>query len=406
MADMTDDDILAELGVDLTPKKVRARTSREERVIAGFEDIVKFREEHGRKPQHGEDRDIFERLYAVRLDRLRGQPEYRDLLAHLDEYGLLDDAGVEASPAEALDDSDLLAELGVEAEAEADITQLRNVRSNADRKAAEEIATAKRCEDFASFKPLFDQIQADLEAGVRTTRAFVRDLGMSKAEILPGEFFIVGGQLAYVAERGDAIKAPNGETDARLRVIYSNGTESDLLLRSLQRALYKDDGGRRISESSAGPLFDGPAEAAEEPDHLPTGTLYVLRSRSTHPTIAAHRDLIHKIGITGGSVEARVAGAADDATFLLADVEIVATYKLFDVNRMGLERLIHRVLDSVRFETEIPDRFGKMIRPREWFLVPLSVVDQIVERIGDGTLAGAVYDRETATLIAANETAP
>lgn len=395
---MTDDDILAELGVDLAPKKVRARTPREERVIAGFEDIVKFREEHGRAPQHGEDRDIFERLYAVRLDRLRAQPEFHDLLAHLDEYGLLEDAGVETSPVEALDDSDLLAELGIEAEPEADITQLRNVRSNADRKAAEGVATAKRCEDFASFNPLFDQVQADLEAGVRTTRAFVRDLGMSKAEILPGEFFVVGGQLAYVAERGDPIKAPNGETDARLRVVYSNGTESDLLLRSLQRALYKDEGGRRISEPSAGPLFDGPSEVAEEPDHLPTGTLYVLRSRSAHPTIAAHRDLIHKIGITGGSVEARVANAADDATFLLADVEIVATYKLFDVNRTGLERLIHRVLDSVRFDTQIPDRFGKMIRPREWFLVPLSVVNDIVDRIGDGTLTGMVYDRETASL--------
>ncbi|ASP28935.1 hypothetical protein CHH26_00660 [Qipengyuania flava] len=398
MADMTDDDILAELGVDLTPKKARARTPRDERVIAGFEDIVKFREEHGRAPQHGEDRDIFERLYAVRLDRLRAQAEFRDLLAHLDVYGLLEDAGVEATPVEALDDSDLLVELGIDAEPEADITQLRNVRSNVERKAAEEIATAKRCEDFASFKPLFDQVQADLESGVRTTRAFVRDLGMSKAEILPGEFFIVGGQLAYVAERGDPIKAPNGETDARLRVVYSNGTESDLLLRSLQRALYKDEGGRRISEPSAGPLFDGPSEVAEEPDHLPTGTLYVLRSRSTHPTIAAHRDLIHKIGITGGSVEARVANAADDATFLLADVEIVATYKLFDVNRTGLERLIHRVLDSVRFDTQIPDRFGKMIRPREWFLVPLSVVNDIVDRIGDGTLTGLVYDRDTASL--------
>ena len=405
MADMTDDDILAELGVDLTSKKARARTPRDERVIAGFEDIVKFREEHGRAPQYGEGRDIFERLYAVRLDRLRAQPEFRDLLAHLDEYGLLEDAGVETSPVEALDDSDLLVELGIEAEPEADITQLRNVRSNAERKAAEGVATAKRCEDFASFKPLFDQVQADLESGVRTTRAFVRDLGMSKAEILPGEFFIVGGQLAYVAERGDTIKAPNGETDARLRVIYSNGTESDLLLRSLQRALYKDEGGRRISEPSAGPLFEGSSEVAEEPDHLPTGTLYVLRSRSTHPTIAAHRDLIHKIGITGGSVEARITGAADDPTFLLADVDIIATYKLFDVNRSKLERLIHRVLDSVRFETEIPDRFGKMIRPREWFLVPLSVVDQIVERIGDGTLAGAVYNRETATLIPADEAA-
>jgi len=399
MADMTDDDILAELGVDLTAKKVRARSPREERVIAGFEDIVKFREEHGHAPHHGEDLDIFERLYAVRLDRLRAQSEFHELLADLDVHGLLVGTSDNATPVEALDDCDLLSELGVAAEPQADITRLRNVRSNADRKAAEEIANAKRCEDFANFEPLFDQVQADLEARVRTTRPFVRDLGMSKAEILPGEFFIVGGQLAYIAERGDTIKAPNGETDARLRVIYSNATESDLILRSLQRALYKDDGGRRITEPNAGPLFVDRSRVFEEPDHLPAGTLYVLRSRSTHPTIAAHRDLIHKIGITGGSVEARVAGAADDATFLLADVDVVATYKLFDVQRSGLERLIHRVLDSVRFDTAIPDRFGKLIRPREWFLVPLPIIDEIVRRLIDGSLAGKTYDRTTAALI-------
>lgn len=288
MADMTDDDILAELGVDLTPKKVRARTPREERIIAGFEDIVKFREEHGRAPQHGEDRDIFERLYAVRLDRLRAQADCRALLADMDVHGLLGDAAVVA-PVDDLDDSALLAELGIETEAANDITQLRNVRSNADRKAAEEVASAKRCEDFETFKPLFDAVQADLDAGARTTRPFVRDLGMSKADIKLGEFFIVGGQLAYVAEVGDPQKAPNGETDARLRVIYSNGTESNLLLRSLQRALYEPDkGGRWVSEPNAGPLFSEAQPAQVEPDQLATGTLYVLRSRSSHPKIAAN----------------------------------------------------------------------------------------------------------------------
>ncbi len=211
-------------------------------------------------------------------------------------HGLLDGIA-DADPVDDLDNGALLAELGIEAEAADDITQLRNVRSSADRKAAEDVAGAKRCEDFASFKPLFDAVQADLEAGVRTTRPFVGDLGMSKAHIKPGEFFIVGGQLAYVAAEGDPENAPNGVTDARLRLIYSNGTGTDLLLRSLQRALYKDEGGRRITEPSAGPLFDEAAPTEAEPDQLPTGTLYVLRSRSTHPTIAAHRDLIHKIGI-------------------------------------------------------------------------------------------------------------
>lgn len=398
MADMTDDEILAELGVHLAPKKVRARTPREERIIAGFEDIVKFRAEHGRAPQHGEDRDIFERLYAVRLDRLRAHADCRALLTDMDVHGLLGDVAG-APPVQDLDDSALLAELGIEAEAADDITQLRNVRSNADRKAAEEVASAKRCEDFATFKPLFDAVQAELGTGVRTTLPFVRDLGMSKADIKLGDFFIVGGQMAYVAEVGQPEKAPNGETDARLRLIYSNGTESDLLLRSLQRALYKDDGGRRISEPNAGPLFAEPQPTRAEPDELGNGTLYVLRSRSEHPTIAANRDLIHKIGITGGSVEGRIAGAANDTTYLHAGVDVVATYKLYNINPPRLEALIHRVLDLVRFDIEIPDRFGKPVRPREWFLVPLPVIDKIVEGIGDGTLVGMTYDPSQAALV-------
>lgn len=393
MADMTDDEMLAFLDVNMAPRKVRARTPREERIIAGFEDIVKFREEHGRAPQHGEGRDIFERLYAVRLDRLRGLPEGVELLSDLDVYGLLD-ASTAAPPADDLDDSELLAELGIDGPADDDITQLRNVRSNTERQAAEEIATAKTCEDFATFKPLFDQVQADLEAGVRTARRFGRD-----ASIELGDFFILRGQLAYVAELiGEPVKAANGQNDVRLRVIYSNGTESDLLRWSLQRALYKDDGGRRITEKSAGPLFDQQV-ADDDPDRLTTGTLYVLRSRSDHPTIAANRTLIHKIGITGGSVETRIAGAEDDATFLLAGVEIVATYTLFDVNRPKLERLIHDVLNRVRFDTTISDRFGKPVRPREWFLVPLQIIDEIVERIGDGTLAGMSYDPNQAALV-------
>ncbi len=398
MAEMSDDDILAELGVSLETKKVRARTPREERIVAGFEDILRFREEHGRAPEYGETRDIFERLYAVRLDRLRQLPEAQDLLAEIDEYGLLLASGEPAAAAEALDDDALLAELGMEAEAAEDITQLRHVRSYEEKRAAEDIATRAPCADFSLFRPLFDQVQRDLDSGARQTRPFVKDAGFSKAVISKGEFFIVGGQLAYVAEVGESFRAPNGETDARLRVIYSNGTESDLLLRSLQRGLYKDEGGRRVTEPTAGPLFAEP-QAPDYDEYLPTGTLYVLQSRSSHPMVAANRHLVHKVGITGGDVEARIAGAADDPTYLLAEVDVVATYKLYDVNRRRLEALIHRVLGAVRFNIEIADRFGKPVRPREWFLVPLPVIDELVTRIGDGSILGRTYDPSKAEFV-------
>jgi hypothetical protein len=276
-----------------------------------------------------------------------------------------------------------------------DITKLRHVLTREERRAAEEIANRERCADFEKFEPLFTQVQKDLDSGQRTTRRFVRDAGFQKADIRQGDFFILGGQTAYVAAVGETIKAPNGETDARLRVIYSNGTESDLLLRSLQRALYKDEAGRRITEPEAGPLF---ADVAEDGD-VESGTIYVLQSKSDHPFVAEHREVIHKIGVTGGTVAARLAGADKSATYLLADVEVVATYKVFGVNCRQLEALIHKVFAPALLDLTIPDRFGNPVKPREWFLVPINVIDEAVQHIREGSIVGLHYDPSSGRLI-------
>lgn len=390
-----DDALLAELGVEVEAKPSGGRSARDERIIAGFEDIQRFVEIHGRAPQHGEGRDIFERLYAVRLDRLRAQEDCRALLAPLDHQKLLEGSPLPSSAVvpDDLDDDALLALLGVEQEVP-DIGELRHVRSAAEKREAEEIANRQKCEDFADFKPLFERVKRELKDGVRTALLFRKDAGFLKADITQGSFVILGGQMAYVAEIGEPIRAPNGEFDARMRVIYDNGTESNLLLRSLQRALYKDEAGRRISEPSAGPLF---ADTAE-PEDLESGTIYVLRSKSDHPTVAASRELIHKIGVTGGTLERRFANARLDPTFLMADVEVVTTYKLFNINRVKLENLIHKVFGPARLNIEIMDRFGQPVTPREWFLVPLFVINEAVERIKDGTITQCVYDPATATL--------
>lgn len=391
MSDIDLDDLRAELDDFAQPEKKGGRSAREERIIAGFEDIQRFVETHGRAPRHGEDGDIFERLYAVRLERLRAQAECRTLLEPFDSMGLLSGAEPAFAP---MDDDALLAELeGIEPES--DITRLRHVRTSAQKREAEEIANRETCADFDRFKPLFAQVQADLASGHRTTRLFGKDTGFMKADIQAGQFFILGGQTAYVAEVGETFKAPNGDGDARLRVIYSNGTESDLLLRSLQRALYKDEGGRRITEPSAGPLFD---DKTDDGDHA-SGVIYVLRSQSDHPLVAANRHVLHKIGVTGGDVERRIANAKLDPTFLMADVEIVATYTLYNINRARLENIIHRIFDAARLDIEIMDRFGHPVVPREWFLVPRFVVDDAVEKIRDNTITGYVYDPTVAELV-------
>jgi hypothetical protein len=323
---------------------------------------------------------------------LRKLPEAQSLLAELDSPGLLSGAAVTTTNVDDLDEDALLAELGIgDGPAEQnDITVLRHVRSNTEKRAAEEIADRTRCADFEKFQPLFEQVERELKSNVRKTLRFGRD-----TSIAFGNFFILSGQLAYVAEVGETIKAPNGESDARLRVIYANGTESNLLRRSLQRALYKDDTGRRLTDTDMGPLFgDSP-----EPDDIESGTIYVLRSQSTHPFVTEHRELIHKIGVTGGKVETRIASAAKDATYLLADVEIVATYKLHNLNRTRMENIFHRLFGAAQIDVAIEDRFGNPVKPREWFLVPLHVIDEAVERIKDGSITDMVYDPTTAKLV-------
>jgi len=391
MANQDDDDLLAELGIEVTPIKATAHTPQQERVLAGFEDILRFVAEYGRAPEHGETRDIFERVYAVRLDRLRATPSLHALLAPLDTHGLLAGAPRLLAPeqAEALDDDSLLAELGIHEAENGDITQLRHVRSFEERKAAEDIANRTKCDDFDRFQPLFEQVERELKDGSRKTIRFRKD-----ASVEAGNFFILGGQTAYVSEMGETFRTPNGTPDARMRVIFSNGTESDLLQRSLQRALYKDDTGRRITDTEAGPLFGDTAE----PEDIASGTLYVLRSLSADPFIAEHRQTIHKIGITGGKVETRIADAVNDATYLLAKVEIAATYKLSNINRVKMENLFHRIFAAAQLDVTLADRFGKPFRPREWFVVPLPVIDEAVQRIRDGSITQVMYDPQTASL--------
>jgi len=392
--DLSDDELLAALGASPEPKSKSSRTPREARIIAGFEDILRFHEEHDRLPQHGADRDIFERIYATRLDALRKQPESRTLLADLDKHGWLDGADV-GEVADDLDDDALLAALDAKStDPGDDISTLKHVRTRAEVNAAEEVARRSPCKDFEKFDPLFEQVRQDLEAGTRETRVFEL-----KSEIDVGRFFIVGGQIAYVAEKDSEYTNNQGRRDARLRVIFDNGTESNMLMRSLQRSLHSENEGggktgRRITEPVAGPLFSNVAELKD----VESGTIYVLRSLSDHPEIESNRKLLHKIGVTGNDVEARISNAKFDPTFLLADVEVMTTYKLYNINRNKLENLLHRFFSPVRLDIEIADRFGNPVKPREWFLVPLTAIEDAVQLIQAGTISEYRYDPETARI--------
>lgn len=394
---LTDEDkeLLAELGVEVESKRAVEYTAREERIIAGFEEIQKFVKEHGRLPEHGENKDIFERLYAVRLDQIGKQKECIHLLKDLDHQKILNNSGQQkVEVPNNINDEELLAQLGVDINDQDSITELKHVKPRAEKRAAEEIANRTRCEDFEQFKPLFEAVKKDISTGYRRTVRFRKDAGFTKTALKKEQFVIIGGQIAYIAEIGETFKAPNGEDDARLRVIYANGTESNILLRSLIRAMYKDDTSRFLTDSDMGPLFSSEIIDGDQT----SGTIYVLRSLAEHTLVKEHRDIVHKIGVTGGDLKKRLANAKNDPTFLMAEVELVATYILANINRTKLENIIHRFFASARLDIEIQDRFGKPVKAREWFLVPIFIIDEMVEKIKNGTISDYCYDPVSVTI--------
>lgn len=369
--------------------KAKSSSPRDDRIIAGFEEIVAFISEHGRQPRNIEGNDIFERLYATRLNQIRKLEGASELLAHLDTHNLLFEDNIQDSATEDLDSDTLLAELEVDF-ADNELTTLTHVRSAAEKRAAGEIANREACRDFDQFEPLFQLIQKEIKSGQRLIAPF-RD----NRRIRQGELLILSGQTLYVAEVGEEFyNERQNIDDARLRVIYSNKTESNLLRSSLIRSLEKDKTSRRIARDLEGTLFG--KELSE--DDVQTGTIYVLRSNSEEKFIKDNRSLIHKIGVTGNSVQSRIANAQYAATYLLAGVEVVGEYKLIGINRKKLEQLLLDFFSPARLEIEIKDRFGKDVRPREWFLVPLPIINEVIERIRNGSIQEVIYDPASASL--------
>ena len=418
--------------LEIKPQK-SARTAAEDRAILGLEEINRFVEQYGRPPTTNRGAGSQEKQLARRLNALRSNSDIREsLLPHdrhsvlsgglgktgrtsleavlndpeLDISGQADNRSGCHSPGMAkpttpfihhqepepktlddvLDDDEL--------DAGGDVYELRHVTSAAERDQPEYVARQKPCDDFDEFKPLFEAASKDMENGRRKTREFKKG-----SEIQAGHMFIVRGLMAYVAERKGDFYDKKRNPNARLRVIFSNKTESDMLLRSFSSALYNDPNGRRIAEAFDGPVFGGEPEEED----VGTGTVYVLRSLSEDPEIKQHRPYLHKIGVTSGDVEKRLSKAEHDPTFLMAPVEIVATYTLFNVKRSRLEHLLHTFFDSARAEIEIKDRFGQSVMPREWFFVPLNAVREAVQRLEDGTLVSSCYDPSQGRIIEAKD---
>jgi len=347
-----------------------------DRLVASFEEINNFYEEHNQKPQKStnmHERKLFSRLDGIQKD------EYKiKILKEYDRFGLLEQ--IQTLKVTSIDDIFANDPLNLLSSNDEDIFTLKNVPKSITM--PNYIASRKPCEEFKKYEDLFKECHNNLKVGKRKLIKF-----QDEQQIKVGYYFVLKGVLLYVASVGEKFKKDN-KTNARLKLIFENGTESDMLLRSLSAELYKN--GKRVSdydESRKEGLYKDPITK----DDKQNGYIYILKSLSNDDRVLTKKNL-YKIGFSTTTVEERIKNSSQDPTYLMADVQIVASYKVYNVNPHKLEQLIHKFFSNSCLDIDIVDKKEDIHKPREWFIAPLEVIEEAIELIINGEIINYKYD--------------
>ena len=320
------------------------------------------------------------------LQGLRKHNEKKIALKEYDVYGLL-----EIAPFEKLEEvvkeyktvTDIITDdpLGI-LDSDESIFTITHVTKNTEREKTDFMARRKPCKDFANFESLFKTCHINLKSGERKFIPFKED------HIRPGSFFVVDGMLTYV-DKTDKIKlVKHSKRDGRIRCIFENGTESNLYYRSLGKALYKN--GQSVTDLINNTQF---SSVKIEQEDIESGYIYILKSKSNNPEIISIPNL-YKIGYSTTSVEERIKNASLDPTYLMADVKIVTTYKCFNLTTQVFEKIIHTFFGNACLVIDISDGKRNRRSPREWFTVPLNVIEEAISLIINGDIVKYRYNTE------------
>lgn len=389
LLDLFENDPLGLLNIKPSASPVR---NEEERLVASFLEINSFYLNNNREPAQGGG--IQEHQLFSRLRSLRENPAKVELLKPYDNFDLLN---FEVKQITSLDDifnDDSLNLLEGDSEG---LFDLKHIKQIDERASADFVARRKPCEDFEKYEPLFKNVQLDLANGKRKMVDFKQD------NLREGAYYVNNGILFLVEKINIDTKEhykPDGtrvREDGRTRCIFENGTESNMLKRSVEKILYAN--GKAVSENADqvnesfiekfGNVTDEDQEA---------GYIYILKSKSENPEIKAIQHL-YKIGFSKITVEERIKNAKIEPTYLMADVRIVMAYKCYNMNPQKFEQLIHNFFGSACLSVDVFDGQGKRFTPREWFIAPLSVIEQTVHLIISGEVVKFKYDRDSEGIV-------
>lgn len=370
-----DDDPLGILEIKVKNPIVTA----DERLISSFEEINQFYAQHHKEPQ--KSTDMTERGLYARLKGIRENPSKIEALKNYDSYKLL--VQEEAIEINSIDDIFANDSLDLLASDDEDIFTLKNVpKLKKDRADADFVARREKCEDFEKYEQLFIDCQADLKANRR------KIVDSVESQLTVGTFCVLDGVLLYIADIQEGYRGNSQKINRRTTLVFENGTKSNMLLRSLGKRL-KDNGNMVTKLDSE--LEVGLLKVTEEDTQ--NGYIYILKSLSSNDVISTKKNL-YKIGFSTTPVETRIKNAVNDPTYLMAEVKITAVYEVYNVNPQKLEQLIHKFFGNTCLDIEIYDKHQKVHKPREWFVVPLKVIDEAIKLIISGEIIKYKYNND------------
>lgn len=368
----------SDLGVLFRPKEKKAPPSGEDRLIESFLQIIKFVDDNDKQPEI-ESKDINEAMLAKRLEVIKNTPEKVEILKEYDTHGLL----VKPEPPKSIEELFEGDKFGLFSGVGGDVLKIKNVPAYT-KASADSIARRKKAEDFDKYKHGFIETQKGLESGKYKLIRFT-----NSDQIKVGRYYISLGLMVYVDRIGEK-KIVHGSPKARTRLIFENGTESEMYDRSLAIDLYEDG----YCVVSPDEIFDD-LNTTEDIK----GYIYVVQSLSEDPKINTIENL-YKIGFSRTPVTKRISGAKEDPTYLMADVELVESFKVTgNYNPQKIEHFIHRVFADAALDLTIVDKYGKSYIPREWYCVPIHIIRLAVELIDTGEIVNYIYDSKTEKMV-------
>jgi hypothetical protein len=391
--DIFNDDKFGLLNQNLKHNTVKTDT---DRLVHAFEEINFFYEKNKREPENG---NMSEYNLSARLKGFRNNEANKKVLKPYDRYNLLGDVAMAPQSFDEIMANDTHGLLN----AEGDLSIFEFKHTPKPEKRAETDFVAKRTaiadKDFDSYETLFIKVHQELKAGIRK----LLPADNTEKNIQIGNFYLLDGLVLYVEsgdlkkERKDNKSGARLRVDGRLTIIFENGTKSNMLFRSLGKALQK--GGRLITQTDENILYQMQQNTGYVAEYdLQTGWIYVLKSHSKNPKLVNLPNL-YKIGYCTIKVADRIKNAAKEATYLYSDVEIMATYRCYDLQLQTFESLMHRFFAHNCLNVDIYDKDGKRFTPREWFVVPLPIINEAINMLINGSIINYVFDNQTQKII-------